>query len=183
MGSKTGKKPQIPPVVKLALNVVPAEQARRRDYVEVGVSNHTDEDQKDAVSLKRLKTIRKLTRIEQMTRLGLIDKDQEAACEYYANAHELGYATVGCTANYGGAGGGGFGSSNLFARYKAQADARANYYYARQAIPRDYLVMFDFALFGPEPDFKAMPDHARTSISLAAWLLHGQVGHMLLIAA
>jgi hypothetical protein len=183
MGSRTGKKPQVPATVKLAMKIVPLEQASRRDYVECGVANHTDEDQRAMVRSKETKTIRKKTRIERMVIAGLIDKDQQNACEWYANAFELGYATVGCTANYCGAGGGGFGSSDLFARYKAQQEAREDYAYARKAIPGDYLKLFDYVLFGHEPDFKALPEHMRNSISLAAWLLHGQIGHMLLIAA
>ncbi len=52
-------------------------------------------------------TVRKLTQAEMLQRKGLIEPHEEAACEWYASAYALGYETVGCTANWGGAGGGG----------------------------------------------------------------------------
>jgi len=184
--SRRIKKNRIDPADKVARGLeapVPVIQLGRGNFVVRDVANHTEDDQRVMVRSKKTQTVRRKTRIERMVAIGLIDKDQQSACEWYANAHELGYATVGCTANYCGAGGGGFGSSDLFARYKAQQEAREDYAYARKAIPADYLVVFDYLLFGPDIDLKGLPEHARNSISLAAWLLHGQIGHMLLVAA
>ena len=167
---------------KLALTITTPEQARH-GLREVDVANRTDADVKDAASLKRLRTIRKLTRVELLVQAGVISPDQALACEWYAAAYELGFQTVGCTANYGGAGGGGFGASDLLARHKVQADARADYYYARQAIPDHLLWLFEAVVLntGEPPANLNRPNRLR--FSLAAHLLHGQIGHVLAVAA
>jgi len=182
MGSRTGKrKLKADPVAKLARSILPEAQVRS-DLVIRDVANHSIAEQRDSMSLGQTKTVRRLTRVELLHRAGIIDHDQLRACEYYLDAYELGYQTIGCTANYMGAGGGGFGSSDLLARYKAQAEARENYLYARQAIPKHMRLGFDRIVLGPL-DIRLLTNRERTEFSLAAFLLHGQIGHMLAIAA
>lgn len=169
------------PVVKLALTITTPEQARH-GIREVDVANYSEADQRASVRSKETRTIRKLTRVELLAKAGIITPEQALACEWYSAAHELGYQTVGCTANYTGAGGGGFGSSHLLSRYKAQAEARANYYYAKQAIPEHLLGIFERVVLGPM-DIRTLTKEGRLRFSLAAFLLHGQIGHLLLVAA
>jgi hypothetical protein len=179
--SRRIRKQRVPKLEKLALSITTPEQARH-GLLEVDVANHSDADVKDADSLKRLRTVRKLTRVELLTRAGVITSDQALACEWYLSNYELGYQTVGCTANYLGAGGGGFGASDLLSRYKAQAEARENYSYAKQAIPGHLLGLFDRVVLGPL-DIRTLTKEERLRFSLAAFLLHGQIGHLLAIAA
>jgi hypothetical protein len=118
-----------------------------------------------------------------MQRAGIINAEQAAACEFYAAAYQLGFQTIGCTANYGGAGGGSFGSSDLLARYKAQAEARENYYYARLAVPKHLLPSLDTVVLETGQPPHKMRKEEKLRFSLAAFLLHGQVAHLLQIAA
>jgi len=186
MGSRTGKrKPKADPVAKLARSILPEAQVRG-DLVIRDVANHTEADQRASVRSGETKTVRRLTRVERLTRAGVITVDQQAACEWYSDAYELGFQTVGCTANYMGAGGGGFGAADLFSRYKAQGDARANYFYARQAIPNHLLGLFEAIVLhgGEQPGrWYMIGKEDKLRFSLAAFLLHGQIGHMLLVAA
>jgi hypothetical protein len=118
-----------------------------------------------------------------MHKAGIINAEQAAACEWYSAAYELGFQTIGCTANYGGAGGGSFGSSDLLARYKAQAEARENYHFARLAIPAHLLPSLDAVVLETGRPPQMMRKEEKLRFSLAAFLLLGQVGHMLLAAA
>lgn len=172
------------PAIKQARSIgVPDIQIHRGNLVICDVANHSDDDQRRMVRSGERQTVRRLTRVEQLAKQGYITQDQLAACSWYADAHELGFQTIGCTANYGGAGGGGFGSHDLLARYKAQGEARENYHYARQAIPAHLLTAFESILFGQGRPVHMLPKSERTKFSMAAWLLHGQVAHLLAIAA
>lgn len=189
MGSRTGKRPRMDPAVKLARTggvkggpILPEAQIVAGRLAVRDVANHSDADQRDSLSLKRTQTVRRLTRVELLNRAGIIDSDQQAACEWYLDAYEVGYQTIGCTANYLGAGGGGFGSSDLLARYKAQAEARENYLYARIAIPYHMRKLFDRIVIGPM-DIRTITKQERLEFGMAAFLLHGQIGHLLAIAA
>lgn len=183
---KRRKRPRVDPVVKLAKTILPGEQATNGDLAIRDVANHSDADQRASVRSGETRTVRRLTRVERLTRAGVITLDQALACEWYSGAYELGFQTVGCTANYMGAGGGGFGSGDLLARYKAQGEARANYHYARQAIPSHLIGLFEAIVLhgGNEPGrWSMIGKEDKIRFSLAAFLLHGQIGHMLAIAA
>lgn len=180
--AKRRTKKRVDPVVKLARTILPGEQATNGDLAIRDVANHSDEDQRASVRSGETRTVRRRTRVEMLTLAGIISPDQALACEWYLNCHELGYQTVGCTANYCGAGGGGFGSSDLLARYKAQAEARENFQYAKLVIPHHLRGLFDRIVIGPM-DIRTITNEDRLRFSLAAFLLHGQIGHMLLVAA
>jgi hypothetical protein len=182
MGRRSKAKPRKDPLTKLARTILPDAQVERGGLVMRDIANHSDSDQRRMVRSGETKTVRKLTRVELLTRAGIITSDQASACEWYAEAHELGYGTVGCTANYGGAGGGGFGSSDLLARYRAQQEARENFSYARLAIPAHLVGLFDRVVIGPM-DIRTLTKDDRLAFGLAAYLLHGQIGHLLAIAA
>jgi hypothetical protein len=99
--SRRIRKQRVPKLEKLALSITTPEQARH-GLREVDVANFSDADVKDADSLKRLKTVRKLTRIELLARSGLLTQEQALVCGWYAERHEAGFQTIGCTANYAG---------------------------------------------------------------------------------
>jgi hypothetical protein len=182
MASRRLRKKRVDPVVKLARTILPEEQSSKGDLAIRDVANHSEADQRATVRSKERETVRRLTRVELLHKARIIDADQMAACEFYLNAYELGYQTIGCTANYMGAGGGGFGSSDLLARYKAQSEARENFQYAKHAIPGHLRNTFDRIVIGPM-DIRTITNQQRLEFSLAAFLLHGQIGHMLLVAA
>lgn len=175
-------KPKTDPVVKLARLILPERQATNGDLAIRDVANHSDADQRASVRSGETKTVRRKTRVELLQLAGIITREQQAACEWYLTAFELGYQTVGCTGNYTGAGGGGFGSTDLFARYKAQREARENFQYAKQAIPQHLRANFDRVVIGPM-DIRTITNEDRLRFSLAAFLLLGQIGHMLAVAA
>lgn len=168
------------PVLKLAKTILPLEQCHNLAIRDV--ANHTEADQRASIRSGETRTVRKLTRVERLTKAGVITPEQAAACEAYCEFYELGFQTVGCTANYTGAGGGGFGSGDLLARYKAQQEARENYYYARSALPERLQYMFEAVLL---TDYfpREWDKNLKLRFSLAAFLLHRQIGHMLLVAA
>src|SRR6185369_11892941 len=189
MATRRLRKKRVDPGVKLARTggdkgspILNEEQIAKGGLAIRDVANHTASDQFYSVSQKQTKTVRKKTRIELLHHAGIIDADQVLACEFYLSAYELGYQTIGCTANYMGAGGGGFGSSDLLARYKAQSEARENFQYAKHAIPGHLRNTFDRIVIGPM-DIRTITNQQRLEFSLAAFLLHGQIGHMLAIAA
>lgn len=184
MGSKTGKsrRPRIDQVMKLANTILPPEQCRVGTLAIRDIANYSDADQRKMVRSGESRTVRKLTRVERLWKAEVITIDQLQACEWYAKAHELGFGTVGCTTNYETAGGG-LVATDLLSRYKAQSEAREDYYYARSAIPDHLLWLFEAVVLEtglPPPNLNR---ENKTRFSLAAFLLHGQIGHVLLIAA
>lgn len=176
--------------VRIARSIgVPERQMR--GLILVDVSNRSDTDQRHSVRSGETRTVRKLTRIERLHRAGTIERHEAAACQWYADAYSLGYDTIGCTANYAGAGGGGRVSDHLFARYRAQDEARANYAFARIAIPREFLPMFEAVVLEGRAIAEAGTGlyeqlsrsqklgKLAATFRLTANLLHGHIAHCL----
>lgn len=126
-------------------------QVARADLVLAPVANWSDADQRHMVRSDEKHTVRRLTRIERLVRSGTIQRNEAAACEAYADWHALGYDTIGCTPNYLGAGGGGFGPRDLWARYRAQSEARERYLFARAGIPPMLLALFESVVLHGRP--------------------------------
>jgi len=139
-------KRQADPVLKMQRAILPSAQVRKGDFVMVDVANHSEGDQRHSVRSGETKTIMRKSWVERLVAAKVIEEHQAKAVQWYADQHEAGFATVGCTANYGGAGGGGFGSSHLFARYREQQEARDNYQWARTLIPADLLPGFEMVV-------------------------------------
>jgi hypothetical protein len=89
------------------------------------------------------RTVRRLSHIDLLIARRVISREHGALCQWYADQHEIGFQTVGCTANYLGAGGGGFGAHDLLARYAEQAIARTNYVLARGSISPKLIQLFE----------------------------------------
>jgi hypothetical protein len=123
----------------------------RRGFRVVEVSNRTDADQRHSIRSKQTRTLRKLTRTEKLLRVGVIDAEQAAACEWYAAAHALGYDTLGVTANYEGSIGGGDAGHTHLARNRAQQGAREDYAYARGGVNAMLLPLLDRVLLQGRP--------------------------------
>lgn len=177
------RKVKTDPVEKLALSIIPDQQYRGGSFAIRDISNHSEADQRTMVRSGNKQTIRRKTRIEMLRDSGVINQEQAVACEWYAAAHELGFGTIGCTANYAGAGGGVFGSSDLLARYKAQSEARENFYYARQSIPAHLIPSLDAVALETGRPPQMMRKAEKLRFSLAAFLLHGQIAHLIAEAA
>jgi hypothetical protein len=191
--SRRIRKQRVDPVRKLGVAIgVPVEQLTNDSFKKCDVVNHSEDDHRamvramggaDKLNEDARLTVRRLTRIELLQKAGVISAEQASACGWYAIQHEMAFHTVGCTANYGGAGGSGFGANDLLARYKAQSEARENYRYARQAIPDHLIGNFEAIVLGTGRPPHMMPKEDKLRFSLAAFLLHQQIGHMLAVAA
>jgi hypothetical protein len=115
----------------------------RHGFVLHDVANYTEDDQRAMVRSKKTETVRRKTRIEKLRDRGTISHEHARACEWYSSAHEYGYATIGCTANYSGMSGHGFGPKDQFARTRQQVEARADYIWARLGIPLILIPLFE----------------------------------------
>ncbi len=136
------KRERIDPVSKVAREIDLA-SAHHADFALVDVSNRSEADTRATMRSGAKQTLIRKTRVQRLVSAGTIDEHQAKAIQWYADQHEAGYATVGCTANYGGTGGGGFGTSDLLARYGEQAEARDNYLWAKNFIPNDLIAGFE----------------------------------------
>lgn len=139
------------PAVRLARSILPEAQVKPGLFVVRDVVNHTDADQRRSERSGEKRTIERKGHIQTLASRGVIEQADVPVLRWYADQHELGFATVGCTANYCGAGGGGFGPSDLLARYKAQSEARANYRMAWLAIPPVHRQLLDRVVLGQVP--------------------------------
>ncbi len=130
------------PVAKVAREIGLAD-THLTHFTLVDVKNRSEADQRHMARSGVKHTVRRKSRVERLLAAKVIDPHQAKAIAWYADQHEAGYATVGCTANYAGAGGGGFGTSDLLARYGEQAEARDNYLWAKSFIPHDLVAGFE----------------------------------------
>lgn len=179
-------------LLKLARGIMPDAQAGRRDFIAIDAPALTDECVMTKMRDKELRTVQKLTRIEKLLRAGTIEKHEAQACQWYGDAHALGYDTLGVVANYGGSGGGrGNAGYTHLARYKAQSEARADYEFAKPAIPPTFLKMFeaiviegkamhdaDEGLYG-QLARSQRADKIAAAFRLCANKLHGRIAHVL----
>lgn len=152
MGSKTRRiRKQRNPERELALVIGLPEVQLRRGFKIVDAQSRTDADHRHAMRSKQVRTLRKLTRTEKLYRAGVIDMEQANACEWFMNAHTLGYDTVGITANYGGARCGGHTGHTHMARNRAQMAARDDYQFARSGISPLLLPLLEGVLLRGRP--------------------------------
>jgi hypothetical protein len=158
-----------------ACDVVNHTAAEHREMVRALGANNLNEDAR--------RTLRKLTRVELLVRDKTIPLEHQPACEWYGVQYELAFQFgQGTCANYGGVGGSGGLGWDHGSRTLAQMEARENLAYAREAIPGWLLHDFERVVIGPM-DIRTLTKEGRLRFSLAAFLLHGQIGHLLLVAA
>lgn len=131
------------PATKLARSILPAAQAKPGAFSLVDVANHSDGDQRHSVRSGETKTIRRTPKIMQLVNAKVITKAEALTCQWYADRHSEGFDTLGITANYGGAGGGGCTAYTHLARHKAQMIARDEYQRARAAISPTLIGLFE----------------------------------------
>lgn len=171
------RKERIDPAIKLARAIVPAAQVKKGAFKIHDVANRTEADQRHMVRSGEKRTIRRVSHIEWLAKRKLISPRQAAVCEWYQRQHELGYeVSVGVTANYLGAGGGGFGPVDLLARHKAQYEARQNYIDARSAVPPMLLPLFERVVLRNGP-LARLANSFRYAISR----IDAEVGHLIAI--
>lgn len=151
--AKTGSRrarPEAPLQDRLMRAILPAGRSSD-DYRVVDVANTSDTDQREMMRSKLTradaidtKTLRKRTRLEKLHTRGVIDADQLAACEWYAERHETGFlAGQRVTANYGEGGGGNARGHDHLARNIAQYHARRDFIRVKACIPIAHAAMFD----------------------------------------
>ena len=145
------------------------------------VANRTEADQRHSLRSKETRTVRKLTRIDKLKAAGTISREEAQACEWYAEAHALGYETLGITADYERSGGGGDCVITHLAKYKAQQEARANYAFARSVLPAPALGLFERVVIGGEAIGGKGRAHEllRKRFRLTAAVLHERILHLL----
>lgn len=170
---------------------LPAAQCVRGDLKLAPIANWTEGDQRHMMRSAEKTTVRRLTRIEKLRSAGTIDRHEADACEWYASQHALGYDTIGMTANYLGGADKPSRSHDLFARYRAQAEARANFAFARAALPNHMLPMFEAIVLNgltladagtglyEQLGRSQRAAKLRASFRLVANLLHGRIAHVL----
>lgn len=177
------KKVKLDPAVKLALSLVPPVQVANGVFREANVANFTEAQQRHAVRSKEVKTVRRETHIERLVRLRTLTPRQGQLCEWYAKQHEAGFeVSTGCTANYCGAGGGGFGTMDLLARHAEQYMAREMYAQARASISPVLLSLFERVVLGRiglgEAGGHARYSRLSLSFRLAVDQLERGIGHL-----
>jgi hypothetical protein len=99
MTSRRLRKTREDPVAKLARTILPEVQVARGGFVRCQVANHTDADVRDAASLKRTETVRRLKLKERLRHQ--IDEQEADACQWYFDTWEARYGTISVTGNYG----------------------------------------------------------------------------------
>jgi hypothetical protein len=149
----------------------------------------------DGYSRPMSKTLRKLTPVDRLRKAGVLEFHEAEACEDYASIMARAWDTVGCTANYSGMGSGNYSDAAKRAHRQTedQIEARANYWFARSALPEQYVPVFEavichnatianiagekFSALG-----RSQREHkTRAIIKLCANLLHGAVGNRLTV--
>lgn len=153
MASRRIKKLREDPAIRLALSITTPQQARRGDLRIVDISNHTDADQRRMVRSGETKTIRRLTLAERLkSKLGLEDQEA-AACQWYHDAYEARYSTLGTIAKYGDLRGSGIHDFDHMPKTPEQDIAGGNFDYGRSSISPNLLPMFErVVLYGWEMD-------------------------------
>ena len=182
MGKPSKRKPKMDPATKLALTLVPTAQVANGRFKEANVANFTEAQQRHSVRSKEVKTVKRVSHIETLVNRRTLTQRQGQLCQWYADQREIGYATVGCTANYCGAGGGGFGAGDLLARYREQMIARNNYSEARHSIDMRLLPMFERVVIGgwsmAEAGDRQRPAVISELFRLAVDQLEQGIGHL-----
>lgn len=136
------------PATKLARSfaangIIPAHQAQRGAFTQVDVQNHSDADQRRTVRSGETRTLKRKPKLHKLFDAKVLTLAQVMNCQWYINKHAAGFDTVGITANYGGAGGGGCDAFTHLARNRAQANARHEYAQARASISPMLIHLFE----------------------------------------
>lgn len=159
---------------RLARRIVPEVQAARRDFSVVDVANHTDGDQRHMVRSNERQTIRRKSKIDQLREAGTITFDDARICNWYLDRHSEAYDTLGITANLGGVGGGGGTSFDHMSRTIAQAQARLDFQFAREAICPLLLPLFEKVVLHGRPMGKL-----KLSFRRAVQMVRERVDHLI----
>lgn len=138
------------PAIKQAMLIdgLPSVQIRPGTFTVCDVANFSVHDQRDMVSLKRTRTVRRLTHLEKLHARKVLSLRQLRICEWYADQHEKGFATTCHISNYGSAGGSAPGSMDLLAKTRDQFIAREQYREARASIHPRLVSLFERIVLG-----------------------------------
>lgn len=148
--SKPNKR-RIPEDVKIARLILPEGQARAGRFVAVDISNHSEADQRKMVRSGERRTIRRKPKIDELMDRGIINREEAAACEWYAQAHSLRYETTGVTARYGQNSRSGRTDFDHLPKTRAQQEALDHFDYARAGINPFILGLFERVVLHGRP--------------------------------
>ena len=136
------KKIRVDEATRIARALLPITQAERGAFRAVDVANHSDADQRHMVRSGEKRTIRRLTPIERLRIRWGLDQHEAAACQWYADAFEARYGTLGTTAKYGDQRGGSADFDHLPKTFD-QGIASDQLGYARAGISPNLRPMFE----------------------------------------
>jgi len=140
------------PVAALARSIdMPEAQISKGGLVAVDVQNHSDDDQRAMVRSTQTQTVRRLTKLEKLYARQVVDMRELKACEWYRGAHEARYDTLGVTAQWGSAGGGGTGLRDHLPKTKEQQAAFADFDFARAGISPTIRPLFERVVLQGRP--------------------------------
>lgn len=137
------REPRITEDVKIARLILPHGQARAGIFIAVDISNHSDDDQRKMVRSGERRTIRRKPKIDELVDRKVINREEAAACEWYAQAHSLRYETTGITARYGESSGSGQTNFDHLPKTREQQEAFDHFEYARAGINPFVLALFE----------------------------------------
>ncbi len=142
---KTTRRIREPKVRRLAKAIdMPQSQIDRGDYEACDVANRTDADQRHSVRSEQTRTVRRTTKIQQLVKRGLLNRNEGKVCEWYLHQHTAGYETAYPSANWNGNGGAtGWRVFSLSPKYYEQEIARRSFDAARASINPSIVGLFD----------------------------------------
>lgn len=137
---------------EMARTLLPAAQAKRREFVIVAVSNHTDAEQRHMIRSGQSKTIRRQPKLLYLKKRGLLNDRELLACEWYLTNHTARYSTVGITANYAPSGGSSRKTNfDHLPKTREQQTAYDHFEFARAGISRSCLGLFESVVLDAGP--------------------------------
>lgn len=140
--ASAARKPRVDEATRIARALLPHGQAELHAFRAVDVANHTESDQRHMVRSGEKRTIRRLSQVERLRIRWGLDPDEARACQWYADAFEARYSTIGTTAKYGDQRGGSPDFDHL-PKTPDQDTAGGQLAYAREGISPNLRPMFD----------------------------------------
>lgn len=116
---------------------------RPGQFETVDISNRTEDDQRKMVRSGERRTLRRKPKIDELVTRGVINRQEAAACEWYAQAHALRYDTQGITSRYGETSSSGKTNFDHLPKSRVQQEAYDNFEFARAGINPGMLGMFE----------------------------------------
>lgn len=160
MGKSTKRKPKVDPIARRAKELGIAHQAANDRFELHDVVNHSDADHRDMVRAigydtadtnDARRTLRRKPKIDELVTRKVINREEAAACAWYARMHAARYDTTGVTPNYNGAGGRSSTNFDHLPKTRQQQEAYEHFEYARAGINPFVVGMFERVVLHGRP--------------------------------